>query len=226
MSEWWLLSGFVLLLMLALIAALYPVRMFRKSVMLLAPFLIIMVSLAYWQWGAWREWTHSLQEGLKQQRVQSMLKSIREPADLIIKLKATLHNDPTSSRGWYLLGRIYASQNQWQEANDAFALAHKLKPEDELITVNYAQSAWQLNNQQFDDNTRALLTKVLEQNPNQPDALAMFAMDAFGRHDYQKAIDYWQDLLKLAPPQSEEAEAIRKAIAKAQAALLEQNSKN
>lgn len=44
----------------------------------------------------------------------------------------------------------------------------------------------------------------------------MLAMDAFVSHAYEDAIRYWQRLLKLAPEQSEEAQAIRKAIAKAE----------
>ena len=75
---------------------------------------------------------------------------------------------------------------------------------------------WQLNHQKFNGESRALLQAVLKKNANQPDALAMLAMDAFIGHAYQRAIDYWQRLLKIAPPQSDDAEAIRKAIAKAQ----------
>ena len=48
----------------------------------------------------------------------------------------------------------------------------------------------------------------------------MLAMDAYSRHSYQQAIDYWQRLLKQVTVKSEEGQAIRKAIAKAQAKLL------
>lgn len=44
----------------------------------------------------------------------------------------------------------------------------------------------------------------------------MLAMHAYLSHDYEAAINYWQRLLQLAPAQSEEALAIRKAIAKAE----------
>ena len=46
-----------------------------------------------------------------------------------------------------------------------------------------------------------------------------FCLDAYTNHHYQEAINYWQQLLKLAPEQSEEAPMIRRAIAKAQQAL-------
>lgn len=219
MNEWSLLICFLILLMLALAVVCYPLRQSRIAIMLSALVLIILAGLAYWHWGSLPEWRQYLQNDVKQQRIQAMMKSMRDPAELIARLKATVQKQPNSARGWYLLGRLYASQNQWQEANDAFATAHELQPEDEQITVNYAQNLWQLNHQQFNDKTRALLNDVLKHNANQPDALAMLAMDAYTRHNYQQAIDYWQDLLKMASPQSEEAGAIRKAIAKAQSMM-------
>lgn len=217
MNEWWRLISLLILLMLALTLALYPWRKSRAVILGAAPVMIVLTGLAYWHWGAGLEWTHYLQEGIRQQRAQSLMKTMHDdPAELIAKLKATVEKQPASARGWYLLGRLYVSQNQWQQANDAFATAHQLQPNDEQITVNYAQNLWQLNNQQFDGTIRTLLNDVLKHNASQPDALAMLAMDAYACHEYQRAIDYWQALLKQVSPQSEEAMAIRKAIAKAQ----------
>ncbi len=215
MSEWWLLFCLLILMLLAVGIAIYPLRK-NRGVMILAPVLVAVAGLAYWHWGAWSGWVEYLQTGKKQQRIQAMMQSIKNPGELIAKLRLTLENEPDSARGWYLLGRLYVSQNQWQQADEAFARAHRLQPENEQITVNYAQNLWQLNHQKFDETSRALLKGVLDKNPEQPDALAMLAMDAYSRHDYQQAIDYWQHLLKFVPPQSEEAQAIRKAIAKAQ----------
>ena len=219
MNEWGLLAGFIVLLMLALSVALYPLRKHRASVLLLTPIVIVLVGIAYLYWGAWPERVHFIQDRAKQERIQAMLKSMNEPTDLIKKLKAILQTQPNSARGWYLLGRMYASQHQWMDANQAFAHAYRLQPNDEQIAVNYAQNLWQLNHQQYDDNSRGILKSIVVRNPNQPDALAMLAMDAYTSRDYRQAIDYWQVLLKLAPSQSEEARAIRKAIAKAQAMM-------
>ena len=60
---------------------------------------------------------------------------------------------------------------------------------------------------------------MLLKNPKQPDALAMLAMDAYQEKHYQIAINYWQQLLIITPPNSDAAKALRKAIAKAQAKL-------
>lgn len=219
MNEVWLLAGFISLFLVGLSIVLYPLRKSGRYVLVLIPLLSCLIGLGYWHWGAWPAWTTYLKEAEKQRRAEVMLKSIRDPAELITQLKDRLNQQPDSARGWYLLGRLYVSQTLWQNASEAFAKAHTLEPDNIQITVNYAQSLWQENQQIINPTIRTLLNAVLDKNADDPDALAMFAMDAYKRHDYQTAIDYWQHLLTLAPPQSEDAQAIRKAIAKAQTML-------
>ncbi|MFW2532882.1 MULTISPECIES: tetratricopeptide repeat protein [Legionella] len=221
MNEWWLPLCFITLVLLALPVALYPLRKTKWFAAVLAPIVIIGVAAAYWRWGAWSTWQHYRQETERQRRVEAVLQTIKSPTELVDRLKARLQANPDSARGWYLLGRLYVSQGQWQIASEAFAKAHQLAPNDTATTVNYGQSLWQLNQQRFDEPIRALFTNLLRQDPDQPDALAMLAMDSFMNHHYQQAINYWQHLLKLAPEQSEEAQMIRKAIAKAQQQLQE-----
>lgn len=206
----------MLLLVGALLLALYPLRKQKVVVASLVPLLLLAPLFIYWQWGGWAIWQQYLQEEIKQQHVQKILTSISGPQELIIKLKEKLNDKPESAHGWYLLGRLYSSQNEPQLAYVAYAKAHLLQPNDEQITVNYAQSKWELNQRQFDQQSRDLFHQVLQKNPRQPDALAMLALDAFKNHAYQQAIIYWQRLLKLLPPDSVDAKAIRKAIVKAE----------
>lgn len=224
MNEWWLVISFIVLGFLALPLVLYPLRKSRLQMLMFIPVLILALSFAYWQWGAWPAWQLYVKNEAKQKQIQAVLQTIKSPAELIDRLKARLKENPESARGWYLLGRLYASQDSWTEARDAFFKAHRLELENESATINYAQSLWQLNQQQFNEQIRDLFKEVLQKHPNQPDALAMLAMDAFTGHDYQLAIDYWQHLLKLAPQQSEEAEIIRKAIAKAEQPLRDKST--
>lgn len=222
MSDWSLLLGFILLCALAFGIMIFPFRTLRPLrifciqyafVFLLLLFLAV---LAYMHWGALSDWRRYLQHQKQQQRVTQLLKSIKNPQQLIDQLKKRLEKTPQSAKGWYLLGRLYASTGQWDLALAAYSTAYRLKPLDEQIVVNLAQSRWQLHQQQFDTTIRQLFHGVLERNPFQPDALAMLAMDAYQQHHPQEAIQYWQRLLKLLPPDSQEAAMIRQAIAKAQ----------
>ena len=216
MSEWWLVSLLVLVTLLASGLIIYPIRRHIMLCTLLIPIIWGIAGVGYYYWGGFIQWQQYTQHNKSQELAQKMLKKIKNPQELIDKLRAKLKEDPKSAKGWYLLGRLYSSQQDKQRAEKAFAQAYELNPDDEQIAVNYAHSLWQINNQQFSVEIRTIFDNLLKNNPNQPDALAMLAMDAFVSHAYEDAINYWQRLLKIAPPQSEEALAIRKAIAKAQ----------
>jgi cytochrome c-type biogenesis protein CcmH len=219
MNEWWLVFSLISLAMLAMMLVFYPLKMRGINIGLCAPIGFILIGLAYWHWGAWSAWRHYVHQTIRYQQAQTIIKSLHGTEELIQKLKARLNDSPESAKGWYLLGRLYVSQHQWQQANDAFYKAHRLKPSDEKITLNYVQNAWQLNQGVYDSQSRQLLKDLLKNNPNQLDALAMLAMDAYKRYDYRLAIEFWQRMLLLVPPQSEDAQAIRKAIVKAQGKL-------
>lgn len=216
MLEWVLLVILACFFSVALTLVLYPLRLRKSLILGLSSALIIVVSSAYWQWGAFAAWHHFLDDKANQQQIQSLLQSIRSPEELITKLKNRLDKQPDSAKGWYLLGRLYVSQNEWKQAYQAFAAAKKLQPDDEQININFAQSMWQLNNRVFNEAIRAEFQAVLKHNRQQPDALAMLAMDAFLSHDYHLAIGYWNQLLDIIEPGSEDAFAVKKAIAQAE----------
>lgn len=219
MSNYGLAITLILLALFAISVMLYPLRQQRILMIGLASVLFSLSGIAYWHWGSWQALLQHHQQSVQQKRIRDVLASVKGPQEIVDRLTQHLKQHPNSAKGWFLLGRLYASQNQWQPAEAAFFKAHQLKPDDEQITVNYVQSRLVENQQKFDEKSRVLLTSVLEKNPNQPDALALLAMDDYANKRYQQAIHRWERLLKLAPAGSEEAQAIRKAIAKAQSKL-------
>lgn len=215
MSDWWLFGLLVSLVLGASVFFIYPLKTNKWISIVLMPIVLVFVAGAYFYWGGFAQWQAYQQRLASQEQAKKMLRSLKTPNELITKLKAKLDDSPKSAKGWYLLGRLYWNQNDFEHATDAFAKANQLAPENEDYAVNYIHGLWKLNNQQFNDTIRELLKKLLGRNPNQPDAIAMLAMNAFMSHDYDGAINYWQQLLKSAPSQSEEALAIHKAIARA-----------
>ena len=216
MNETWLFVILFTLLVLATTIAIYPFnRQHYRSQSAIVIVLIAGSTLGYWQWGSQTKWVDYLHQQQTNRRAQALMKSLKSPQELVDKLKAHLQQKPDSARGWYLLGRLYTTQNQSTSAFKAFFKAHELEPENEQITINYAQSIWQTHHQAFTPDVRQLFQFILKKNPTQPDALSMLAMDAYQQHEYQKAIDYWSSLLILLPLDSSESKAIRKAISKA-----------
>lgn len=216
MNEWWLISVFFMVMVFTVAVLIYPIRQTRKLCGIACIVILIASCCAYYCWGGFVQWRDYLRNNQSQALATQMLRSFKSPQELIDKLRAKLDDTPESAKGWYLLGRLYLSQNNQQQAFAAFEKAYQFKPENEQFAVNYAHSLWQKNKQQFTPELITIFKTLLAKNPEQPDALAMLAMNAYLQHANREAIDYWQRLLKLAPAQSEEALAIRKAIANAE----------
>lgn len=176
---------------------------------------LLCIIFAYLNWGSWGRLHDYHTELKRQEKINKLITKLPDRDHLITKLRQHLDLSPKSARGWYLLGRLYASEGQWLSARDAFAMAQKLNPNDQKAQLQYALTVWQLNHQQLDDSTRPLFMKILAEKPNQPDTLAVLALDAYSRNDYAKAIQYWKRLLVVLPAESEEANATRQWIAKA-----------
>ena len=215
MIEWGLLSLLLGLGITATAVALHPLGLTIKKQLFYMVFILGLVFIGYWQWGGFE----SLKlHHLKQSKIDTANKRLTEmggPQALVKAMLEKLKANPESSEGWFLLGRLYMTQLSYANAREAFAHAHKLSPEDVNITINYAESTWAMNKESLDDESRLLLESLLQQNPDQTDALAMLGMDAYKHHNYKAAIGYWEHLLKFLPQQSDEASAIRKALVKA-----------
>lgn len=192
--------------------ALWPLRNHKNVVWVCVPLLCSLAGLGYGYWGAWQAQTAFIQRNERQQAAETLLRTIKSPDVLVERLQQHLLAHPRSARGWYLLGRLYASQHLWDKSYQAFAKAYELNSHDALISVNYAQSLFAKQNPADDELARKILTKTLIAYPEQGDALMLLAMDAQRRQAPQEALMYWRKLLLLVPESSSEADSIRKAI--------------
>lgn len=208
-----------LLLVVAVVFILFAVKTKDLLAVVLPLLFGFFVVALYGEWGGWYSWQHYQDKQAKSKQVQAILKQFKTPDVLIQKLKQKLDETPESARGWYLLGRLYASQNDWHAAHDSFQKAIRLRPHHERYIINDIYAQWMSNQRQFNSEIRRNLQSLLHSKPKQPDALALFAMDAYQQKNYRQAIASWQVLLSLAPSDSEASGALRKAIARAQRKL-------
>ncbi len=98
--------------------------------------------ILYWHLGSYKQvlaLTEAKQTALQAQRLPLELGS---PEQLIVMLKQHLAQDPTSARGWFLLGKLYVSQRDFLQATQAFAKANELQPHDPVILFQYAQAQY------------------------------------------------------------------------------------
>lgn len=126
----------VLLLLITLMVALYPFRRSFGTVVILCPLIIVSIGVTYFLWGGWIE----IQKNTRKQQILSLLRDKQGTQKLIEQIKARLAQNPKSAQGWYLLGRLYASQGQWKLANDAYLKATQLAPSNKQYRENYEKS--------------------------------------------------------------------------------------
>lgn len=132
-------------------------------------------------------------------------------------LASKLEQDPNNPQGWAMLARSYRQMGRMPEAVRAYERAASLNSGDADFYVEYADTLASV--QGFDIKVRALIDKSLQLEPNHPIGLWLRGTAAYEGGQYQRAIDDWETLLKLVPPQSEDANVLRANIAETRTRL-------
>lgn len=197
----------------------------RQSMMglLIIVTLPIVALLFYLQWGSSNNLSKFYFQQQQAKAADKMRASLGAPSQIIAALKQHLAQDPSSARGWFLLGRLYSSLNQLSDAQQAFASAYQLSPQDTDILFQYAQTLY-LVHHNLDGQANQLLEKILQQDPHYVLAINLRAVAAFQAQQYQQAIVYWEQLLPEYPANSPDGQALLDMIGKAQTALAKQKS--
>lgn len=117
--------------------------------------------------------------------------------------------------GWVMLGRSYALLQRYPQAAAAFTQALKLAPDDPRLLADQAEVTAMLPRESAQADALRLLERALRIDPAQPKALALAGSAAFARQDYRAALGYWERARAGAPPDSEFALGLDRAIAEA-----------
>ena len=131
------------------------------------------------------------------------------------KLAERLKQNPNDSQGWLMLARSYLMLERYSEAAKAYQRATTLNANDAGLWADYAEALAMANGQNLGGQPTEALNRALQIDPVNQKALDLAGSAAFQAGDYQKAISYWQQLLKQLPAGSEELGTISDQIAKA-----------
>ena len=147
---------------------------------------------------------------------QGDMRSQQQVEANVAKLADRLKQNPNDAEGWRMLGRSYMILNRFEEAANAYQRASVLNDKDAGIWADYAEALAMANDRQLAGKPTEALDRALQLDPKNHKALDLAGSAAYQAGNYQKAIDYWQRLLKALPPGSEELQTISGQIAKAQ----------
>ncbi|NYT64902.1 c-type cytochrome biogenesis protein CcmI [Alcaligenaceae bacterium] len=134
---------------------------------------------------------------------------------MVESLATRLENNPNDAPGWLMLARSYRHLQRPADAAAAFAKAGPAIQTDPLALSEYAEMLAKSSPTGFTGEATQLLERALALNPQQPFALTLAGAAALERRDYPAAIDYWQQLSALLPPDSDAARVVISSIERA-----------
>jgi cytochrome c-type biogenesis protein CcmH len=134
---------------------------------------------------------------------------------MVERLAARLRENPEDADGWKMLGRSYAVLQRFPEAVDAYAKAAVRAPRDAQLLADFADALAMARGQSLQGEPEQLVRRALEIDPKNLKALALAGTVAFERKEFKAAADYWQRMLPLVPPDSEDARTVRENVEEA-----------
>ena len=131
------------------------------------------------------------------------------------KLAERLKQNPNDAQGWTMLARSYMMLERFPEAATAYERLTALNATDADAWADYAEALALANGQNLAGKPTEAIDRALKIDPKNQKALDLAGSAAFQANDYKKAIEYWQKLLTLLPPGSDELQTITAQITKA-----------
>lgn len=134
---------------------------------------------------------------------------------MVQRLAERLRRNPEDEAGWRMLVRSYETLNRFDEAVLAWQRLFQLVPPDADQLTAYAVTLGMARGQSLTGEPEQILDEVLRRDPRHVQALALSGSAAYERHDYERAIQRWQQILRIVPADDEVRTRITAQIDKA-----------
>ncbi|WP_427983058.1 c-type cytochrome biogenesis protein CcmI [Agarivorans sp.] len=141
--------------------------------------------------------------------------------DFALGLRTKLYNDPSDTRGWFLLAKVGQALNRLDIMTDAAEQAYMRDPASASIIAVYAQSLFYSGDASQQAKAERILVLALQQDSSQLELWSLYAFMALEQQQFQLAIDRWQRMLSLVDADSERHQMLQQSIAFAQAQLAQ-----
>lgn len=110
-------------------------------------------------------------------------------------LRTKLANSGDDAVAWMLLGRVAMSLNDYTMAKQAFDKALQMNPDNNNVLVNYSQVLLVEGSETSMNQAAKMLSKVLQSDPSNIDAISLLALIAYERKDWVEAKTAFEVLL-------------------------------
>jgi len=138
---------------------------------------------------------------------------------MVADLAARMEKNPSDPKGWVVLARSYRAMGRLPQAEDAYSRIGDTLYQDATLLAEYGDVLATRAMGNFDGKPMEIVTRALKLDPENPMALSLAATAAYNRNDFPQAVAYWEQLLKIVPPESEDAQWLSQAVEKTRAQM-------
>ena len=135
--------------------------------------------------------------------------------EMVATLADRLAANPNDPDGWMMLGRSYFVLERFREAREAYARAHVLIGDEPNLLADFAEATALSSGNRLEGEPEALIARALSIDPNHQKSLWLAGFAELQRGNNPGAVSYWETLLGLLPPQSEQIAVINDMINRA-----------
>lgn len=142
---------------------------------------------------------------------------------MVVQLKERLAKNPSDAEGWSMLGRSYYFLKRYNDAAQSYGKVVEIMGETEPdVLADYADTVAMASGRSMKGKPYELVKKALTLQPFHEKSLWLAGSAAYEEKDYPNALGYFEKLMQVFPPGSENAEQMKRNIGELQD-LMAQN---
>jgi cytochrome c-type biogenesis protein CcmH len=138
---------------------------------------------------------------------------------MVADVARRVEKNPDDPRGWTVLARSYRVMGRLPESQAAFERIGPALHENATLLAEYADVLATRAMGNFDGRPMQVLEQALKLEPENPMALSLAATAAYNRSDFAQAVQRWEQLLRIVPPDTDDARWLAEAVAKTRAQM-------
>ncbi len=145
-------------------------------------------------------------------KISSSKKTQKALHDLYQALRIRVEVLPSDIEPWRDLASFNADYGRLSEAKAAMKVAMDIEPDSLILKIDLAQFLLTSKNKQDLFHSRRLIQEVLEQQPENQNALFLLGQNSYQFGMFQRAINSWKQLQKIIKTDSTMATMLQKRI--------------
>ncbi|MBI3775050.1 MAG: c-type cytochrome biogenesis protein CcmI [Gammaproteobacteria bacterium] len=136
---------------------------------------------------------------------------------MVVQLKERLAKNPADAEGWSMLGRSYYFLKRYNEAAQSYGKVVEIIGETEPdVLADYADTVAMASGRSMKGKPYELVKKALTLQPFHEKSLWLAGSAAYEEKDYTNALGYFEKLMQVFPPGSENYEQMKRNIGEIQ----------